>query len=82
MAAQCVKIPSKKFLFTVSYLIWKNVSLDKLIRVMKETGYDAPLLYKETGTGALAKYYMLDENIRFCNFYVRGQKSKPRRKVK
>lgn len=39
------------------------MSFDKLIRVMKETGHDLPLLYKETATGALAKYYMLDENI-------------------
>lgn len=37
-----------------------RVSFDKLIRVMKETGHDLPSLYKETGTGGLAKDYMLD----------------------
>jgi len=34
-----------------------RVSFDKLIRVMKETGHDLPSLYKETGTGGLAKDY-------------------------
>lgn len=34
-----------------------RVSFDKLIRVMKETGHDIPSLYKETGTGGLAKDY-------------------------
>lgn len=32
-----------------------RVSFDKLIKVMKETGHDLPSLYKETGTGGLAK---------------------------
>ncbi|MCM1291053.1 MAG: L-serine ammonia-lyase, iron-sulfur-dependent, subunit alpha [Prevotella sp.] len=32
-----------------------RVSFDKLVRVMKETGHDLPSLYKETGTGGLAK---------------------------
>ena len=34
-----------------------RVSFDKLVRVMKETGHDLPSLYKETGTGGLAKDY-------------------------
>lgn len=34
-----------------------RVSFDKLVRVMKETGHDIPSLYKETGTGGLAKDY-------------------------
>lgn len=34
-----------------------RVSFDKLIQVMKETGHDLPSLYKETGTGGLAKDY-------------------------
>ena len=34
-----------------------RVSFDKLIKVMKETGHDLPSLYKETGTGGLAKDY-------------------------
>lgn len=33
------------------------VSFDKLVKVMKETGHDLPSLYKETGTGGLAKDY-------------------------
>lgn len=32
-----------------------RVSFDKLVQVMKETGHDLPSLYKETGTGGLAK---------------------------
>ena len=39
-----------------------RVSFDKLIQVMKETGHDLPSLYKETGTGGLAKDYKV-ENI-------------------
>lgn len=35
-----------------------RVSFDKLINVMKETGHDLPSLYKETGTGGLAKDYI------------------------
>ena len=35
-----------------------RVSFDKLVRVMKETGHDLPSLYKETGTGGLAKDYI------------------------
>lgn len=38
-----------------------RVSFDKLIRVMKETGHDLPSLYKETGTGGLAKDYEIDK---------------------
>lgn len=34
-----------------------RVSFDKLTKVMKETGHDIPSLYKETGTGGLAKDY-------------------------
>ncbi len=34
-----------------------RVSFDKLVKVMKETGHDLPSLYKETGTGGLAKDY-------------------------
>lgn len=34
-----------------------RVSFDKLVQVMKETGHDLPSLYKETGTGGLAKDY-------------------------
>lgn len=34
-----------------------RVSFDKLVCVMKETGHDIPSLYKETGTGGLAKDY-------------------------
>lgn len=34
-----------------------RVSFDKLVHVMKETGHDIPSLYKETGTGGLAKDY-------------------------
>lgn len=34
-----------------------RVSFDKLVTVMKETGHDLPSLYKETGTGGLAKDY-------------------------
>lgn len=34
-----------------------RVSFDRLIQVMKETGHDIPSLYKETGTGGLAKDY-------------------------
>lgn len=34
-----------------------RVSFDKLVAVMKETGHDIPSLYKETGTGGLAKDY-------------------------
>lgn len=35
-----------------------RVSFDKLVNVMKETGHDLPSLYKETGTGGLAKDYI------------------------
>ena len=31
-----------------------NVSFDRVVRVMKETGHDLPSLYKETATGGLA----------------------------
>lgn len=34
-----------------------RVSFDKLVTVMKETGHDLPSLYKETGSGGLAKDY-------------------------
>lgn len=34
-----------------------RVSFDRLIEVMKQTGHDLPSLYKETGTGGLAKDY-------------------------
>lgn len=37
-----------------------RVSFDKLIRVMKETGHDLPSLYKETGTGGLAKDFKIE----------------------
>lgn len=37
-----------------------RVSFDKLVQVMKETGHDLPSLYKETGTGGLAKDYEID----------------------
>ena len=33
-----------------------NVSFDRVVRVMKETGHDLPSLYKETGTGGLAHF--------------------------
>ena len=32
-----------------------SVSFDKVVNVMKQTGHDLPSLYKETGTGGLAK---------------------------
>lgn len=34
-----------------------RVSFDRLVEVMKQTGHDLPSLYKETGTGGLAKEY-------------------------
>ncbi len=34
-----------------------RVSFDKVVEVMKQTGHDLPSLYKETGTGGLAKDY-------------------------
>ena len=34
-----------------------RVSFDRVVEVMKETGHDLPSLYKETGTGGLAKDY-------------------------
>lgn len=34
-----------------------RVSFDRLVEVMMETGHDLPSLYKETGTGGLAKDY-------------------------
>ncbi|MDE6668783.1 MAG: serine dehydratase, partial [Muribaculaceae bacterium] len=34
-----------------------RVSFDRLVAVMKQTGHDLPSLYKETGTGGLAKDY-------------------------
>ncbi len=34
-----------------------RVSFDRLVEVMKQTGHDLPSLYKETGTGGLAKNY-------------------------
>lgn len=34
-----------------------RVSFDRLVEVMKQTGHDIPSLYKETGTGGLAKDY-------------------------
>ncbi len=34
-----------------------RVSFDKVVEVMKQTGNDLPSLYKETGTGGLAKDY-------------------------
>lgn len=34
-----------------------RVSFDHLVEVMKQTGHDLPSLYKETGTGGLAKDY-------------------------
>ncbi len=37
-----------------------RVSFDKLTKVMKETGHDIPSLYKETGTGGLAKDYEIE----------------------
>lgn len=37
-----------------------RVSFDKLIQVMKETGHDLPLLYKETGTGGLARDFQVE----------------------
>ncbi|MGL4993697.1 MAG: L-serine ammonia-lyase, iron-sulfur-dependent, subunit alpha [Bacteroidales bacterium] len=33
-----------------------RVSFDRVVEVMKQTGYDLPSLYKETGEGGLAKY--------------------------
>ena len=39
-----------------------RVSFDKLIQVMKETGHDLPSLYKETGTGGLARDFKV-ENV-------------------
>ena len=32
-----------------------NISFDKVVRTMLETGHDLPSLYKETSTGGLAK---------------------------
>lgn len=46
-----------------------RVSFDKLVQVMKETGHDLPSLYKETGTGGLAKDYTID------NVQLRNQQS-------
>lgn len=37
-----------------------RVSFDKLIQVMKETGHDLPSLYKETGTGGLARDFKVE----------------------
>ena len=37
-----------------------RVSFDKLIQVMKETGHDLPSLYKETGTGGLARDFKIE----------------------
>ena len=37
-----------------------RVSFDKLIKVMKETGHDLPSLYKETGTGGLARDFKVE----------------------
>lgn len=37
-----------------------RVSFDKLIQVMKETGHDLPSLYKETGTGGLARDFQVE----------------------
>ena len=34
-----------------------SVSFDKVVAVMKQTGYDLPSVYKETSEGGLAKYY-------------------------
>ena len=34
-----------------------NVSFDKVVAVMKQTGHDLPSLYKETSEGGLAKDY-------------------------
>ena len=34
-----------------------RVSFDEVVKVMKQTGHDLPSLYKETGTGGLAKGY-------------------------
>ncbi|MCH5241310.1 MAG: L-serine ammonia-lyase, iron-sulfur-dependent, subunit alpha [Muribaculaceae bacterium] len=39
-----------------------RVSFDKLVQVMKETGHDLPSLYKETGTGGLARDFKV-ENV-------------------
>lgn len=33
-----------------------RVSFDRVVEVMKQTGYDLPSLYKETGEGGLAKF--------------------------
>lgn len=38
-----------------------RVSFDKLIQVMKETGHDLPSLYKETGTGGLARDFKVEQ---------------------
>lgn len=41
-----------------------RVSFDRLIAVMKQTGHDLPSLYKETGTGGLAKdYRQMTKNV-------------------
>ncbi|PTL34432.1 serine dehydratase [Prevotella sp. oral taxon 376] len=37
-----------------------RVSFDRVVEVMKQTGHDLPSLYKETGTGGLAKDYHQD----------------------
>ena len=37
-----------------------RVSFDHLIQVMKETGHDLPSLYKETGTGGLARDFKVE----------------------
>ena len=34
-----------------------NVSFDRVVNVMKQTGHDLPSLYKETGEGGLAKIH-------------------------
>lgn len=34
-----------------------SVSFDRVVEVMKQTGYDLPSLYKETSIGGLAKYF-------------------------
>ena len=43
---------------------YHRVSFDEVVQVMKQTGHDLPSLYKETGTGGLARGYNNKKNAR------------------
>ena len=42
------------------------ISFDRVVEVMKQTGHDLPLLYKETAEGGLAKGHFSVENDPVC----------------